>query len=190
MTSLVREVLWSAWALPYWVRVLILVYLAAWSALVLHELAHALVARALGVRVWGIALGRGPRLWEGRLLGCHLSLALLPLHGEVSLHDDDARSLGYRTTTVHDCRFDWTEGSSWRAPVISAAGSLANLLAAAGVALYWIAMPRLAAPSRALYLVCFVTNLAMYLNLAPIRGLDGWRLALQTGAWRRRLRGF
>jgi hypothetical protein len=107
----------------------------------------------------------------------------------VSLHDDDARALGYRFTGASDCVFHWRQGSSWRAPVISASGSVANLLGAAGVALYWLSMPRLAAPSQALFVACFVANLAMYLNLAPIRGLDGWRVALHANAWRRALEG-
>jgi membrane-associated protease RseP (regulator of RpoE activity) len=145
------------------------------------------VARALGVRVWGVALGRGPLLWEGDLAGTRFTVALLPLYGGVSLHDDDARALGYRFTSTRDCIFHWRQGSSWRAPVISAAGSLANLLGAAGVALYWLSMPRPAAPTQALFLSCFVANLAMYLNLAPIRGLDGWRVAVQANAWRRKL---
>jgi membrane-associated protease RseP (regulator of RpoE activity) len=181
----ISRLLWSAWQLPYSLRVLVLVFVAAWTALAVHELAHALVARALGIRVWGVTLGRGPLLWQGDLGGTRFRVALLPLHGGVSLHDDDARALGYRLSGPSDCVFHWLHGSSWRAPVISAAGSLANLLGAAGVALYWQSMPRLAAPSQALFVSCFVAHLAMYLNLAPIRGLDGWRVAVQANAWRR-----
>ena len=187
MHESLRQLLWSVWHLPYTFRVVLLVFIAAWTALAVHELAHAIVARALGVRVWGVTLGTGPLLWEGTLAGTRFRVALLPLYGGVSLHDDDARSLGYRFTSPSDCAFHWRPGSSWRAPVISAAGSLANLLGAAGVALYWLSMPRLAAPSQALFVSCFVANLAMYLNLAPIRGLDGWRVAVQASAWRRAL---
>ena len=166
---------------------ILLVFIAAWAALALHELAHALVARALGVRVWAVTLGRGPVLWDRVVAGTRFKVSLFPLYGGVSLHDDDARALGYRLMSTSDYAFDWAPGSSWRAMVISAAGSVANLLAAAGVAFYWLSMPRPAAPSQALFVSCFVANLAMYLNLAPIRGLDGFRVALQASAWRRRL---
>jgi membrane-associated protease RseP (regulator of RpoE activity) len=177
--------LWLFTRLPYSLRVVLLVSLAAWVALVLHELAHALTARALGVRVWGLTLGRGPVLWDGTIRGCRVKVALLPLHGEVRLHDGDAAGLGYRNVQTARPGFEWLAGSSWRAPLITAAGSVANLLAAKAVILYWMAMPRLIPPVFALSLCIFIVNLLMFLNLAPIRGLDGWRMAVQTAAWRR-----
>lgn len=171
--------------LPYSARVVLLVFLAAWVALLLHELAHALTARALGVRVWGITLGRGPVLWTRMIGGCRVKVALLPLHGEVRLHDSDAAGLGYRDLQAARVGFVWLEGSSWRAPLITAAGSVANLFAAKAVVFYWTTMPRLIPPLFALSACIFIVNLVMFLNLAPIRGLDGWRMAVQTAAWRR-----
>ena len=171
--------------LPYGLRVVVLVFIAAWVALALHELAHALAARVLGIRVWGISLGRGPVLWEGMVGGCQVRVSLLPLHGEVRLHDGDAELLGYRNLGASAWGFVWLAGSSWRAPVISAAGSVANLLGAKAVLLYWITMPRLLPPLSLLSVCILLVNLLMFLNLAPIRGLDGWRLAVQTAAWRR-----
>ena len=185
MTELVSRLVWSTWHLPYPAVVLLLVYIAAWSAILLHELAHALVARVLGVRIWSLTLGRGPLLWDGEWRGCRIRLGVLPLHGAVSLYDADALALGYHDLGRTRWSFRWQPGSSWRAPVISAAGSLANLFAALGVAWYWGEMPRLAAPSHALFATCFTVNLMMYLNLAPIRGLDGWRMAVHARAWRR-----
>lgn len=181
-----QAMIWAPY-LPYRLQIVLLVFIAAWTALLLHELGHALVARALGVRVWSITLGRGPVLFRGTLFGCHLTLALFPLHGEVRLHDADARALGYLDMNARDWSFQWNTGSSWRAPVISAAGSVTNLAAAGAVVLYWLFMPRLTADSFGLFAMCFVVNLAMYLNLAPIHGLDGWRLAVHAGAWRRQL---
>lgn len=177
--------LWLFTRLPYGVRVVVLVFVAAWVALVLHELAHALAARLLRVRVWAIRLGRGPVLWEGIVGRCQVRLALLPLHGEVRLYDGDAERLGYRDLQASAYGFAWLAGSSWRAPLISAAGSVANLLGAEAVLLYWIMMPRLLTPLYALSACIFVVNTVMFLNLAPIRGLDGWRIAVHTAAWRR-----
>jgi peptidase M50-like protein len=177
--------LWMFGHLPYSARVVLMVFLAAWVALALHELAHAAAARLLGVRVWGISLGRGPVLWEGMVGSCHLRLAMLPLHGEVRLYDGDAEQLGYRNLQASAWGFVWLAGSSWRAPIISAAGSVANLLGAKAVMVYWLMMPRLVPPLFALTVCVFIVNLLMFLNLAPIRGLDGWRIAVQTAAWRR-----
>jgi len=177
--------LWMFSRLPYGVRVVVLVFLAAWVALLLHELAHALTARLLGIRVWGISLGRGPVLYQGTIGGCRVQIALLPLHGEVRLHDGDAARLGYRDLQASAWGFVWLAGSSWRAPVITAAGSVANLLGAKAVVLYWALMPRMIPPLLALSTCIFIVNLMMFLNLAPIRGLDGWRIAVHTAAWRR-----
>lgn len=171
--------------LPYGVRVVLLVFIAAWVALLLHELAHALAARLLGVRVWAISLGRGPLLWEGMIGGCRVRVALLPLHGEVRLVDRDAEQLGYRALQSPEWGFEWLSGSSWRAPLITGAGSLSNLLAAKAVVAYWMWMPQLGPPLFALSECIFIVNCVMFLNLVPIRGLDGWRMAVQTAAWRR-----
>ncbi len=176
--------------IPHSIRVVTLVFLAAWVALLLHEIAHAVTARALGIRVWGISLGWGPVLWEGMIGGCRVRLALLPLHGAVRLDDRDAARLGYRDLNDSRWSFEWRAGSSWRAPLITAAGSVANLLAAKAVIAYWMWMPE-PAPLVGLSACIFVVNFVMFLNLAPIRGLDGWRMAVQTAAWRRapRLQG-
>jgi membrane-associated protease RseP (regulator of RpoE activity) len=184
--ELIGRTVWWAWNLPYGSQVVLLVFLAAWVALLLHELAHGLVAQALGVRPMSVTLGMGPVLYRGSLGGCAVRLALFPLHGEVRFRDQDAHVLGYRNIGRDDWTFEWTAGS-WRAPLISAAGGLANLLGAAAVLAYWNWMPRLSPPSFALFTMCLVVNLMMFLNLAPIRGLDGGRLVVHVAALRRQL---
>jgi membrane-associated protease RseP (regulator of RpoE activity) len=176
--------MWSH--LPYELRVVILVFVAAWIALLLHELAHALMARALGIRVWAVSLGRGPVLWNRPIGRCQVRVALLPLYGHVSLVDQDAEALGYRWVGRPQVGFEWLQGSSWRAPLITAAGSVSNLVGAHLVLAYWIWMPRPLPPLYGLSLCCFVVNAVMFLNLVPIRGLDGWRMAVQAAAWRGR----
>ncbi len=186
--ELIGRTLWWAGNLPYRLQVVILVFIAAWIALLLHELAHGLVARALGIRAWSVTLGLGPVLYRGSLGGCSFRIALFPLHGEVRFHDEDARILGYQNVGREDWSFEWQPGS-WRAPLISAAGGLANFLAAAAVLAYWAWMPRLSPPSFALFAMSLVVNLMMFLNLAPIRGLDGWRLVVHAAALRRQIAG-
>jgi membrane-associated protease RseP (regulator of RpoE activity) len=175
---------WMTRHLPYGLRVVLLVFLAAWVALIVHELAHAVTARLLGVRVWSITLGTGPMLLQVKLGGCRFRVALFPLHGEVRLHDQDAERLGYRGIYSGGCRFEWRLRDSWRAPLITMAGSAANLLIAASIVAYWTFLPRLIPPLFALSACCFVVNCVMFLNLVPIRGLDGWRMAVHLAAWR------
>lgn len=169
---------------PQPIQVVVLVFLGAWVALLVHELGHAVVARACGLQVWSIRLGWRPTIWRSELGTCRVQIGLLPLHGEVRLHDRDAEALGYRAYRTTRWRFEWRRGS-WRAFAITMAGSLANLSVAAGVLGYWLWMPRLSPHPFAITSVVFVVNLLMYLNLVPIPGLDGWRLALQAAAWRR-----
>ena len=182
--ELIGRTLWWAWNLPYRLQVTLLVFIAAWIALLLHELAHGLVAHALGVRPLSVTLGMGPVLYRGSIGGCAVRLALFPLHGEVRFRDEDAHLLGYRNIGREDWTFEWTAGS-WRAPLISAAGGLANLLASGAVLAYWAWMPRLSPPTFAIFAMSLVVNLMMFLNLAPIRGLDGGRLVVHAAALRR-----
>lgn len=184
--ELIGRTIWWAWHLPYGLQVVLLVFIAAWTALLLHELAHGLMGQILGVRAYSVTLGAGPVIYDGTFRGCGLRLAALPLHGEVRFRNEDARRVGYRDIEGEDWSFEWTAGS-WRAPLISAAGGVANLLAAGGVIAYWAWMPRLSPPTFALFAMCLVVNLMMFLNLMPIRGLDGWRLAVHTAALRRQL---
>jgi membrane-associated protease RseP (regulator of RpoE activity) len=172
--------------LPYGFRVLFMVLAAAWLALLVHELGHALVARLLGVRVWSISLGRGPVLWEGRIGHSWIRVALLPIHGEVRLYDGDAEGLGYEEAATGGTRFEWRRGQSWRAPLITFAGTLANLLAAKAAIAFWAAGPRPRPTVLMWTSAVFLVNAFMLLNLIPVRGFDGWRIATHAAAWRRR----
>jgi hypothetical protein len=177
---------WWYWHTPYGLRVLLLVLAAAWLALLIHELGHALVARLLGVRVWSISLGRGPVLWQGKLGPSHVRLALFPVHGEVRLYDGDAHDIGYEEAATGGTRFEWRQGQSWRAPVITLAGTVGNLLAAKAVIAFWASGPRPRPPVLMWTIALFLVNAFMLLNLMPVRGFDGWRIATHAAAWRRR----
>jgi membrane-associated protease RseP (regulator of RpoE activity) len=174
------------WQLPYGLRVLSLVFTAAWLALLVHELGHTFTALLLGVRVWSISLGRGPVLWQGAVRHTRVRVALFPLHGEVRLYDRDAEGLGYQDPGAGGARFEWLAGRSWRAPLISAAGTLANVLAAKAVVAFWAHGPRPGPTALMWSLSIFLVNASMLLNLIPLRGFDGWRIAIHAAAWRRR----
>jgi Zn-dependent protease len=175
----------SSLYLPYGLRVLLLVLAAAWLALLVHELGHALMAKLLGVRVWSVSLGRGPVLWKGRVGRTLLRVALFPVHGEVRLYDGDAEAIGYQEAASGGTRFEWRTGQSWRAPLITIAGTLANLLVARVVIAVWSADPRPHPPALMWLTAVFLVNAFMLLNLMPLRGFDGWRIAGHAAAWRR-----
>ncbi len=88
---------------------------ATWIALLFHESGHALAAVLVGVRIWGIRLGIGPTIWQGRIGGCRVSLAVFPFLGSVQLLDEDANAIGYRDIFAGRWRFEWGP-EAWRAP--------------------------------------------------------------------------
>jgi len=165
---------------------LALAYVASWIALYAHEIGHAVAARVLGVRIWGIRVGAGPTLYQGVVSGCHLRVGLFPLIGAVTLLDDDASAIGYRDIEPGRWRFEWNR-QAWRAPVITASGGIANLLVAfLAVAYWWLAgSPRLGTVIGDLFVYTFVANLSGYLNLFPIFSSDGQHLLAHVTAARR-----
>ncbi len=172
-------------ALTLLVQLLALGLAASWIALLFHEMGHALAARLVGVRIWGIRLGMGPTIWQGTLGGTHFHLALFPLLGAVHLLDEDAATIGYRDIARGRWRFEWGP-EAWRAPIISAAGGLSNLLGLVIVALAWNAAG-LPGPGSFTGDLCFFTivaNIAGYLNLLPCFRSDGIHLLAHVRALR------
>jgi peptidase M50-like protein len=162
---------------------------AAWIALLFHESGHALAAVLVGVRIWGIRLGIGPTIWRGRIAGCRVNLAVLPFLGAVHLLDEDASAIGYRDIFAGRWRFEWGP-EAWRAPIISAAGGLSNLVGVVLFAIWWdiLGQPGLGTTSGDLMLVGMASNVAGYLNLLPCFRSDGIHLLAHIRAARFRLR--
>ena len=161
---------------------------STWIALLFHELGHALAAVLVGVRIWGIRLGIGPTIWQGRIGDCRLNLAVFPFLGAVQLLDEDANAIGYRDIFAGRWRFEWGP-EAWRAPIISAAGGLSNLV---GLVLFatWgdvLGQPALGTISGDLMLVGMASNIAGYLNLLPYFRSDGIHLLAHIRAARFRL---
>jgi membrane-associated protease RseP (regulator of RpoE activity) len=158
---------------------------ASWIALIFHELGHALAAWLVRVRMWGIRLGVGPTIWQGRVGSCRVHLAALPFLGAVHLLDEDACAIGYRDIARGSWRFVWGP-RAWRAPIISAAGGLGNLLGLL-LAIHWwrvVGQPSLGTPAGDLFLFTMAANFAGYLNLLPCFRSDGIHLLAHVRAAR------
>ena len=157
----------------------------SWIALLFHELGHASAALALGVRIWGVRLGLGPTIWRGTINDCRVHLALLPFLGAVQLLDEDACAIGYRDIVAGRWRFEWGP-EAWRAPIISAAGGLSNLIGVLLLAAWWnwIGQPALGTPMGDLLLFAIASNFAGYLNLLPCFRSDGIHLLAHIRAAR------
>ena len=159
--------------------------MASWIALIFHELGHALAAWLVRVRMWGIRLGVGPTIWRGRIGECRVHAAALPFLGAVHLLDEDAGAIGYRDIARGTWRFVWGP-RAWRAPIISAAGGLGNLVGLL-LAIHWWRMvgePALGTPSGDLFLFTMAANFAGYLNLLPCFRSDGSHLLAHVRAAR------
>ena len=87
----------------------------------IHELGHYIFARIFGVTVYEFAIGMGPKLFsvKSKKTGIAYSLRLLPIGGFVSMagedeETDDPNSIGKKPL--------------WQRIIITAAGSLSNIL--------------------------------------------------------------
>lgn len=160
---------------------------ASWIALLFHEVGHALAARLVNVRIWGIRLGMGPTLWQGTIGAVRVRLALFPVLGAVHLLDADASAIGYRDIARGHWRFVWGP-DAWRAPIISAGGGISNLFALTLLVLCWEASghPGPGSFTGDLLLIGMAANLAGYLNLLPCSRSDGQHLLAHARAARLR----
>ena len=158
---------------------------AGWIALLFHESGHVLAAMLVGVRIWGIRLGMGPTIWQGRIGGCRVHFAVFPFLGAVQLVDEDANAIGYRDIFAGRWRFEWGP-EAWRAPIISAAGGLSNLVGVVLFAIWWnvLGQPTLGTTSGDLMLVGMASHVAGYLNLLPCFRSDGIHLLAHIRAAR------
>ena len=166
-------------------QAVLIAFAGSWIALLFHELGHALAALLVGVRIWSVRLGIGPSLWHGQVGACRVDIALLPFLGAVRLLDEDANAIGYRDIFAGRWRFEWGP-RAWRAPIISAAGGLGNLLGLALLAAWWdvLGRPAFGTLQGDLMLVAMASNLAGYLNLLPCFRSDGIHLLAHIRAAR------
>ncbi|WNJ89893.1 site-2 protease family protein [Bosea sp. 685] len=58
---------------------------SAWISLALHESAHAMIGRLMGMQIAEIRLGTGPEIFRSRLRGAEIRIGLVPLGGYVRI---------------------------------------------------------------------------------------------------------
>ena len=92
------------------------------SLIFIHELGHFLTARLFHVTIYEFAIGMGPKIlsWTSKKDGTAYSLRLLPIGGFVSMAGEDEES---------DDEGALSKKPVWQRFIITAAGSVMNLLA-------------------------------------------------------------
>jgi len=187
MISLIWSQLFSVHADRWWdlAQAVELGVAASWIALLFHELGHAMAAWLVGVRIWGIRLSTGPTVWRGSIGRCQVHIAAFPFLGAVQLLDEDAGAIGYRDIMTGAWRFEWGP-KAWRAPLISAAGGLSNLVGLALLIALWHAagQPGLSSVRGDLLVLGMAANFGGYLNLVPCFRSDGIHLLAHLRAAR------
>ena len=168
--------------LPHAARLALLAFGAAWVALLVHELGHAIGASATDVRLWGIRLGTGPVVYEGSIGALQCRIAWLPFGGTILLLDEDAHEIGYRDVYQRCWRFTWVPGA-WRAPLIAAAGPLTSLVVAAVFAAAYAILAPTGHPG-AILRWSVLANLGGWLNLLPVGPSDGLHVLRHLAAFR------
>lgn len=141
---------------------------------ILHELAHLMVARRAGMQVEEFSLGFGQRVWSRYWRGIRWSVKMLPLGGSVEIAGmtvEDVEQRGIDPAKAFIYKSPWT-----RARVVLA-GVTANVaLAWAGLTVALIAMAGTGAPVR-FYLEAPLRALLMLRELLTL-GLESLRQAV------------
>jgi len=143
-----------------------LVVLSFIPMIVIHELAHAGVARLLGMRVFGILIGVGKSIWSGKFFGINWVINRLPLSAITSVGTGPV------------------SGARWRLFFVYLAGPASNALLA--FLFYILARTLPISPTSyptAIGLVV-VNVILLTFNLLPrkvsvltgMQGTDGWHL--------------
>src|SRR5919107_3593210 len=104
------------------------------ALIVIHELGHMLVAKALGVNVPEFGIGFGPALFKKKMGKTVYSLRIILLGGFAKMEGMEGVASVEETTGERGPR-SYLSKPPWRRALIIFAGPFANLLAAGGVVL-------------------------------------------------------
>lgn len=132
----------------------------------IHELAHALVARWMGLRVFGVFIGMGKVLWTGKFLGTNWTIHAVPVGG--------ITAVGTRSLPL----------IRWRLFLIYLAGPASHAILM--ILFYFLAqtLPSFTLAHYTADALTWSNFLLLLINLYPhkvfamsdMRGTDGWHL--------------
>ncbi|HSL45630.1 MAG TPA: site-2 protease family protein [Anaerolineales bacterium] len=133
---------------------------------ILHELAHALMAGLLGMRVFGIMIGTGRAVWSGKFLGMNWTVNMVPIGG--------ITFVGARPV-MH---------IRWRLFFIYLAGPASHIFMALALYMLMQSTPDYLLADRVLRTLVFANIVLALANLFPrkvsvmtgMQGTDGWHL--------------
>ncbi|KIZ36585.1 MULTISPECIES: site-2 protease family protein [Rhodopseudomonas] len=157
---------------------------AVYGILAIHELGHLVVARAFGIRTFGLTLGVGPKLVGFRCpLGVHWTIAALPIGSSCKL--SAVAGAGPDNVQTAPAGRALADTSIGERAAIYAAGPVMNICVAVGLigarswsngefSLSWIER----AEATTIALIAGISILIGLFNLLPILPLDGGVLAL------------
>jgi predicted negative regulator of RcsB-dependent stress response len=155
----------SSWAAS-WILVSFFLLFTLMPLIFIHELAHAVVARAVGLRVFGIAIGTGKTIWSGRFLGMDWVINTLPFGGSTAIGAPPGPYI------------------RWRLFFVFVAGPASTILIALISFLLWIIVPpwiwmhRLLGPLMIANIVAAAGDWypKKLTNNIATRGTDSWQL--------------
>jgi len=142
-----------------------LILLSMIPLVIIHELAHAGVAKLVGVHVFGIVVGIGKTIWSGKFLGMDWVINILPIAG--------ITGVGVRPVPT-------SGGNCFRLP----AGPASHVLMALGFAVLWLILPLSTLGHRFFSSLIIANILLAAVSLFPykaftvagMQGSDGWQL--------------
>jgi tetratricopeptide (TPR) repeat protein len=101
--AMVSSVLAHPWApVTVWSAINLAAFLgAAWAVLAVHEGAHAIAGRVVGLSVRSLRVGVGPRVAHGRVRAAEIDLRAIPDGGEVTFSAPSIEGLRWRMVVAY-----------------------------------------------------------------------------------------
>lgn len=144
----------------------ILILLLMGPLVIVHEVAHAVAASLTGLRVFGIVIGVGKKIWSGKFLGTDWTINLFPLSGITGI---GARPVPY---------------ARWKLFFVYLAGPASHVVLMFVFLILWLIVPAWVPGQRLFGPLIFANILLAAVSLFPykaatlagMQGSDGWQL--------------
>jgi Zn-dependent protease len=162
-------------SLGYFLLDVFFILLLSLPMVVLHELAHALTARLMGMRVFAIFLGYGRPFLSRRLFGIRWNLAALPVGGATAIGGPPMQ--GYRLRLF----LTYLSGPAIHAVALllaMALGILSAMFGTLGGSIFWSMVAAVAGYLTISNLLLLIGSLIprQAIGVTGLSGSDGWNL--------------